>query len=98
MGTVQVSNSGQQCYQWSDAAKHDEIGGDHFLGLTKGETSGSKMEGNFCRAFAGDAKPWCFVKGFANVADAKQECDVKQCPTDGPWGRDFKVSLNRHER
>lgn len=91
MGTVSVANSGQQCMQWSDAAKDEKIGAQLFLGLTKGESSGPKLEGNFCRAFSGDEKPWCFAEGAQDSGAAKQFCDVKQCPTDGPWARDFKV-------
>ena len=77
--------------QWSDAQKHEDYGGQFFLGHTKGENTGNKLEGNFCRAFAGDESPWCFVLGAQDAASARQDCDVPQCPTDGPWGRDFKV-------
>lgn len=88
MGTTAVANSGQQCMQWSDAAQDEKIG-TLYLAATKGQTSGRKLEGNFCRAFATDTVPWCFVDGVKSGPESKQDCDVKKCPTDGPWGRDF---------
>ena len=70
MGTVSTTNSGQKCMQWSDAAKDEQLSG-KFAELTKHE-EGTKLEGHFCRAFAGDAEPWCYAQGYATAEDAKQ--------------------------
>lgn len=87
MGSVSVAATGEKCMHWRDAASHDDLVAG-YAADTKNEKPGAKTDGNFCRAFAGDAKPWCFVKGFS-AGQAKQDCDVPTCPTDGPCARDF---------
>jgi len=87
-GIVDSSNDGRKCLTWAEAAEHEQLK-PIFGGLTNG-ASAEKLDGNFCRAFTpDDAKPWCFVMGFTDPASAKQDCDVPQCPTDGPWAKDY---------
>jgi len=82
MGTVQVSGVGQKCMQWSDAGNDDRV--TSFAADTYNEPAGTKLEGNFCRAFA-DETPWCYT-----LPDAvKQDCNIPECPTDGPWAKDY---------
>lgn len=87
LGTVSVAATGQKCMHWRDAASNPDITG-QYAGDTKNEAPGTKIDGNFCRAF-GEEEPWCYVLGFA-PGEAKQQCDVPVCPTDGPWSRDLE--------
>jgi len=87
LGTVSVAATGQKCMHWRDAADNPDISG-QYAGDTKNEKAGAKNDGNFCRAFTADEKPWCYVLGFS-PGQAKQDCDVPVCPADGPWARDF---------
>lgn len=89
LGTVSVAATGQKCLHWRDAASDETLMG-QYASDTKNEKPGSKTDGNFCRSFASQEKPWCYVMGFGSAAEAKQQCDVPECPTDGPWGRDFE--------
>ena len=57
LGTVSVAATGQKCMHWRDAAANEELAAT-YAADTKNEKSGPKTDGNFCRAFAGDAKPW----------------------------------------
>ncbi|CAD7952664.1 unnamed protein product [Amoebophrya sp. A120] len=85
MGTVQVATSGQKCMQWSDAANDDKIA--TFKQDTRDEPAGTKLEGNFCRSFSKDELPWCYT-----LPDGKKvECNVPECPTDGPWAKDYNT-------
>jgi len=87
-GIEDTSNAGLKCMPWAVAAEHEQLSAT-FGDLTGGAPQ-EKLDGNFCRAFTpGDVKPWCFVLGFASPAEAKQDCDVPQCPTDGPWSKDY---------
>jgi len=89
-GIVDTSNDGRKCMAWGEASENDQLKVS-FGDLTKG-ASPEALDGNFCRAFsANDAKPWCFVLGFSDPAQAKQDCDVPQCPTDGPWAKDYNA-------
>jgi len=85
MGTVQVAATGQKCMQWSDAANDDKIA--TYAAATREEPAGTKMEGNFCRSFSKEELPWCYT-----LPDgAKETCNIPECPTDGPWSKDYNT-------
>jgi len=89
-GIEDSANDGRKCMPWGQASEDEQLSAT-FGSLTGGATA-EKLDGNFCRAFtAADTKPWCFVLGFTSPDDAKQECDVPQCPTDGPWSKDYHM-------
>lgn len=86
MGTVQVAATGQKCMQWSDATSDDRV--TSFAADTFDEPAGTKIEGNFCRSFTAGETPWCYT-----LPDAvKQDCNIPECPTDGPWAKDYTSS------
>ncbi|CAD7943022.1 unnamed protein product [Amoebophrya sp. A25] len=83
-GTVQAAATGQKCMQWSDASNDDRITA--FAADTYNEPAGTKLEGNFCRAFNNEEVPWCYT-----LPDGKKEtCNVPECPIDGPWAKDYE--------